>query len=165
METSHPLKRCVIADDVRSSRELLSSWLTTNGFNCVTVADGNEAWDEIQNHPPDLVITDILMSNCCGLKLLKRIRQSELETINAIPVLVITCLGDCKLTQTIQRFGGNALLAKPLEKQSTLRSVVGVLASGAKTNNFIVNDPDNKNAGNGLISPTFRRHMQDENSW
>ncbi len=165
MDNLKAQKRCVVADDVRASREQISSWLTKQGFFCARAVDGNEAWNEIQSDPPDLIITDISMPNCCGLELLKRVRHSKLETIRSIPVLVISSLQDGQMTETIRQLGGNALLAKPLDKQSTLSIVLGLMARGDKSNLFIVKDSEESDACHGLVSPTFRRHMQNESNW
>ncbi|QDS92821.1 CAI-1 autoinducer sensor kinase/phosphatase CqsS [Roseimaritima multifibrata] len=158
-------KRCVIVDDVRASREKVSTWLTRQGFECVIAADGNEAWRQIQSNPPHLILTDISMPNCCGLELLKRVRQSDSSEIKTIPVLVITSLHDGQLAETIQQFGGNALIAKPLDMQSTLSIVTAVLASDSPTIELIVHDPENRNIGDGQVSPTFRRHVGNEINW
>ncbi|QDS90752.1 hypothetical protein EC9_49680 [Rosistilla ulvae] len=154
-------KRCVIADDVRASREILRSWLCDCQFECVLAADGDEAWEAIQREPPDLLITDIEMPNCCGLKLLQRVRADPSPQIHSIPVVMITSLHDGQIEQTIERLGGNGLLAKPLDQYSTYAIVLAVLAAaGTDQEKLIVSDPNGKISGDGLVSPTFRRLLK-----
>lgn len=150
-------KRCVIADDVRASRELLRTWMCDSRFECTTATNGLEAWDAICREPPDIVITDIEMPHCCGLELLQRVRADESSQIQSIPVLVVTSLHDGQIQKTIQRLGGNGLLAKPLDQYSTYAVVQAVLSAGDEQTALIVSDPNGKNYGDGLVSPTFRR--------
>ncbi|QDV71212.1 Response regulator MprA [Rosistilla carotiformis] len=160
MPTPEQPKRCVIADDVRASREVLRSWLTDCHFECILAHDGDQAWEAIENHPPDLLITDIEMPHCCGLELLRRVRAASSAEIQSIPVLVITSLHDSQIQPTIQRLGGNGLLTKPLDQYSTYVTVLAVLAPETDQESFIVSDPDGKITGDGLVSPTFRRLLK-----
>ncbi|QDV14725.1 Chemotaxis protein CheY [Rosistilla oblonga] len=160
MPNSEQPKRCVIADDVRASREILKSWLSDCNFECSLATDGNEAWEMIQRAPTDMLITDIEMPNCCGLELLQRIRADPSPQIQSIPVLMITSLHDGQIQQTIRRLGGNGLLAKPLDQYSTYSIVLAVLAAGDDRDSLLVSDPNGKINGDGLVSPTFRRLLK-----
>ncbi|GEM_PF-1483856 len=150
-------KRCVIADDVRASRELLQGWLVDSGFECSLAVDGTNAWELIQEQPPDLVLTDIQMPNCSGLELIQKMRRSSCSTLRSIPVLVMTSLHDDEIQRVVQELGGNGLLAKPLDRHSTYSVVLNLLSEGLSGDQLIVNDPQHRTSGNGCISPTLRR--------
>ncbi len=152
-----PPKRCVIADDVRSSREAVGVWLRECGFECLLSEDGKQAWDNVESQPPDLLITDLEMPNLCGLELLEKIRGAEDERINQVPVLVMTSLQDGQTSRVVQQMGGDGLLQKPLDKQSTL-AVILELVSGRHSFRPILQPRDDFNLNdNGKISPTLRR--------
>lgn len=116
--TTHqnPVKRCVIADDVRASREMLSVWLQDYGYTCKLVGDGSAAMKEIETQIPSLVITDIEMPKCNGLELLSSIRSHREENIQRIPVIIISSLRDDKMIDVVKNFGANGVMCKPLER-------------------------------------------------
>jgi CheY-like chemotaxis protein len=118
-DTNHmtqAMLRCVIADDVRAWRELLSAWMSECGYECVLTVDGEAAREAIEAAPTDLLITDIEMPKCSGLELLTRIRNHRSSQIQQVPVVVISSLHDDELVDIVERFGGNYAFVKPLER-------------------------------------------------
>jgi len=152
-------RRCLIVDDVRSSREMLRSWLVRDGFEVSSAADGAEAWEAIQRLPPDFVVTDIEMPNLSGLELIRKVRAAECSAIHCIPILVMTSLHDCQILKAVQEIGGNGLLVKPLDKNVVDSVLVNLWAgkfSSADTN-FEFDDRASESEGAGVISPALRR--------
>jgi two-component system, chemotaxis family, chemotaxis protein CheY len=124
-------KRCVIADDVRASREMLSVWLQEYGYECVLVPDGEAAKEEVDRNPPSLVITDIEMPKCNGLELLSVIRSHPKAHVRRIPVIVISSLRDEKMIDVVKSFGGTSVMCKPLERLR-VRDVLHAIESGTQ---------------------------------
>ncbi|QDV45583.1 Regulator of RpoS [Stieleria neptunia] len=153
-------KRCVIADDVRSSRAKVGTWLDDCEFDCVLAENGLEAWRSIQNHPPDLLITDLEMPGLCGLELLERIRQSGNEGIRQLPVLVMTSLLDGQTLNVVRKLGGDGLLQKPLDKETTLSVILDLIAGKQCLQQINVSGEDSIPRSDGVISPTLRRLLK-----
>jgi len=160
MPQDEELKRCLIADDVRASREILRAWLCQCRFECTVTSNGEEAWKAIHENPPDLLVTDIEMPDCSGLELLQRIRHHTSPRIKSIPVLVVTSLHDGQMREAVQRLGGNGLLVKPLDKGSTFSVVLEVLVAGLKPGELVVSETHDCSPRDGLVSPTLRRLLQ-----
>ena len=153
-------KRCVIADDVRASRETVRNWLRECGFHCTLAENGQQAWELINDHPPDLLVTDLEMPIVCGFELLEKIRQSEVNRICELPVLVMTSLRDGQTSNIVQQMGGDGLLQKPLDKRAIL-SVVLDLVSGHHGLQQVVHPQETECIrGEGVISPTLRRLLK-----
>ncbi|QDT04698.1 Chemotaxis protein CheY [Rubripirellula lacrimiformis] len=149
--------RCLIADDVRASREVVLTWLKECQVDCEVAVDGQQAWEAIQRRPPNLLITDLDMPIISGLELIQRIRQSVDDAICQIPVLVVTGLCDGKAAKVVQTMGGNGLLQKPLDKRCTISAVLNLLSEEADQavtsgSAVLASQP-----GDGMISPTLRR--------
>ncbi|TWU31145.1 response regulator [Novipirellula artificiosorum] len=103
MPNSAPPKRCVIADDVRASREIVGKWRRACGFECRVAENGQVAWELIKEQPSDLLVTDLEMPELCGLELLEKTRQAGDESIRKMPVLVMTSLHDGQTLNIVQR--------------------------------------------------------------
>ncbi len=157
MPNSAPPKRCVIADDVRASRETVGKWLRECGFECQLAENGQLARELIYEQPPDLLVTDLEMPELCGLELLEKIRQTDDESIRKLPVLVMTSLHDGQTLNIVQQLGGDGLLHKPLDKQATLSVILDLVSARHSFQQIVHPDDDTCVKGKGVISPTLRR--------
>ena len=63
--------RILVVDDERVIREILSDFLSVEGYLVRTVEDGAEALKELQRRSYNMVISDLKMPNMGGLELLK----------------------------------------------------------------------------------------------
>lgn len=75
----------LVVDDKSSARQLLSEYLTEQGFQVFTAVDGQEALYAARHHKPDLILLDIMMPKMDGYQFLRAFRQ-ERQT----PVIIIT---------------------------------------------------------------------------
>ena len=115
--------QCVIADDLRASREMLRGWITECGYECTTTANGEDAWSAIKQLSPQLIVTDIEMPVASGLDLLCSLRQNASVNLKSIPVIVISSLQDDDIRSFVQSAGGTVFLTKPLDKLRTQQVV------------------------------------------
>ncbi|TWU38812.1 Response regulator MprA [Novipirellula aureliae] len=157
MPNSAPPKRCVIADDVRASRETVGKWLRESGFDCRLLENGQLAWEVIKDRSPDLLVTDLEMPELCGFELLEKIRESDDESIRDLPVLIMTSLQDVQTRSVVQQLGGDGLLQKPLDKHATLSVILDLVSAGRSLRERAHPDEDTCVKGRGVISPTLRR--------
>jgi CheY-like chemotaxis protein len=65
----------LIADDEQEIRSLLEHWLAPLGHAVVSARNGAAALKLIAAHPVDLVVTDILMPEGDGLKVMEGLRK------------------------------------------------------------------------------------------
>jgi len=110
-------QKCVIADDVRASRDLAKVLLEDRGFDCLAVGDGREAWDAVLQTRPELVLTDLEMPLESGLNLLYTIRSNDSHEIRQIPVIVMTSLSDDRLVDVVRDLGASVVMHKPISKK------------------------------------------------
>jgi len=83
--------RLVLAEDQAMLRGALAALLRLEGdFDVLAECeDGQSAWDNVQKHSPDILVTDIEMPYMTGLDLALRIQQSQLPT----KVVIVTTFG------------------------------------------------------------------------
>ncbi|MGH7996814.1 MAG: response regulator [Opitutaceae bacterium] len=107
-----PELRVLIVDDESLVRDTLRTVLGKFGHTAVGVSDGAKALAELQAHPFDLIITDLLMPDFDGLELLTRLRRTH----PAIPVIAISGGGRISgndYLRMAKKLGAVAVLSKP----------------------------------------------------
>jgi two-component system chemotaxis response regulator CheY len=115
--------RILIAEDDLNSRKFLFKFLSQYG-DCDLVVDGLEALDAFlisikDNKPYDLICLDIMMPKVDGVKVLKSIRDYEIQK-NITPekrskVIMTTALAETQFVQNAFDIGCNAYAAKPID--------------------------------------------------
>jgi diguanylate cyclase (GGDEF)-like protein len=68
--------RIVVVDDDPGSLLVAQASVVALGHECLTAADGDTAWELIQQTAPDVVVTDRSMPGLDGLDLCRRIRET-----------------------------------------------------------------------------------------
>ena len=64
----------LVVDDDRDIRELLTNYLTRNGFRATAVADGRAMRAALAAHAFDLVVLDVMLPGEDGLTLCRELR-------------------------------------------------------------------------------------------
>jgi len=76
--------KLLIVEDEPAVREGIESTINWEAINIAfagTCADGQEAWEFIQQDCPDLILTDIRMPQLSGLELVHKINEANLDVI------------------------------------------------------------------------------------
>jgi diguanylate cyclase (GGDEF)-like protein len=80
--------RILIADDSNVSRHLLESIVKKWGYQVITTADGNQAWDALQQpDAPRMAILDWMMPGLTGPEVCRLVRQKGIEPYTYILLL------------------------------------------------------------------------------
>lgn len=103
--------KVIIVEDERITRDQLSILLKEWGYDVMTAADGEEAWEILKTEQVRLVITDILMPGVDGIELCKRIRGMKRDFYTYI--LVITGMSDQKSLFDAMFAGADDFIVKP----------------------------------------------------
>ncbi len=75
----------LIVEDEHTIAQILSEYLTKNGFRSTHVADGLRVVEAIKKDPPDLVLLDLMLPGRDGLELCKDIRS-----FSTVPIVMVT---------------------------------------------------------------------------
>ena len=111
--------RILVVDDERVIREILSEFLSLEGFAVHTVEDGEKALTELRLRPYDLVITDLKMPRLSGLQLLEKV---EAERLGALTVLM-TGFGTVETAIEAMKKGAYDYLLKPFKVEEVIHVV------------------------------------------
>jgi len=111
--------RILIVDDDAGQRSLLDSFLTSQGFETVLAASGEEALEILRAQVFNLMISDVRMPGLSGLETLRRARQERA----VLPVLLVTAYADIREAVDAMRDGALNYLAKPIDLDELLATV------------------------------------------
>src|SRR5688572_27015831 len=111
--------RILVVDDEKVIREILSEFLSLEGYVVRTVEDGVEALKELQRRSYNLVISDLKMPMMGGLELIERI------TTLGIPVLtvIMTGFGTVETAIEAMKQGAYDYILKPFKVEEVVHIV------------------------------------------
>ncbi|MEQ8980498.1 MAG: response regulator, partial [Deltaproteobacteria bacterium] len=123
---SEAKRTVLVADDEANLRKVLSALLRREGYEVLSAADGEEAWEILQKSPVDVLLTDLKMPRLDGMTLLERVLEAEL----GVPVVMLTAHGTVDTAVTAMKLGAFDYLTKPYD-QEELRLIIQKAAATA----------------------------------
>ena len=109
----------LIVDDEEAIREVVSTLLQTQGYECSAVGNGRLAVEHLKQNSTDLVLSDMLMPEMDGLQLLSWLRSHDPE----LPMILVTAMHDVSTALESIRCGAYDYILKPFEKDQLFLSV------------------------------------------
>jgi putative two-component system response regulator len=104
--------RVLVVDDNPDMVELMRELLASRGYDVVAVRDAAEAEAEVHRHPPDLVLSDVVMPGRSGYELCRQLKEDPATRL--IPFLLITGLSDREDKVKGIEAGADDFLNKPI---------------------------------------------------
>ncbi|HCC71642.1 MAG TPA: DNA-binding response regulator [Bacteroidales bacterium] len=78
--------KILIAEDDIDFGNILSQYVSINGFEVILTRNGKEAWTSFNQEKPDICVLDVMMPEMDGFSLAEKIRQKDPE----IPFIFLT---------------------------------------------------------------------------
>lgn len=125
----------LIVDDERSIANLIYDSLSTVGYKCKCVYDGESAAAEIETNKYNLVLLDVMLPKINGFELIEYISQYK------VPVIFLTAKADVKDRVHGLRLGAEDYIVKPFDV-SELIARIEVVLRRYKLNDDIINISD-----------------------
>src|SRR5207245_3484470 len=116
----------VIEDDPVALADLQAR-LEANGYVVARAADAASAMTVVNRERPDLILLDLGLPAGDGFLVLERLRK--IETLAAIPVLVVTGRSDPETRKRVAAMGVAPVLAKPVNTDVLLAAIRAGLAT------------------------------------
>jgi len=113
----------LVVDDEPYVRELLSHWLSAEGYHCAQAANAEEALVALQTDDFELVIADILMPGKSGIEFLALAKQQFPD----VAVIMVTAVDDRKTAIRSLELGAYGYVIKPFEQNEVMINVVNAL--------------------------------------
>jgi len=109
----------LIVDDEEAIREVVATLLEAQGYQCTVVGNGRAALEHLQKNSLDLVLSDMVMPEMDGLKLLQWLRGHDQD----VPIIMVTAMHDLSTALEAIRRGAYDYILKPFEKDQLFLSV------------------------------------------
>ena len=113
------MENILVVDDEEAIREVVSTMLESKGYHCTSVPNGRAAQEQVKRFTPDLVLSDMIMPEMDGIKLLEWMRQYDPE----VPVIMVTAIHDISTALESIRRGAYDYILKPFEKDQLFLGV------------------------------------------
>jgi signal transduction histidine kinase len=116
--------RILVVDDNPHLREYLGD-LLRNHYDVTSASDGIEALEAIRAHPPDIVLSDVMMPRMTGIELVTALRRDQ-DTVN-LPVILLSARAGGESAFEGLDAGSDDYLTKPFTKEELFARVASHL--------------------------------------
>lgn len=103
--------KILVAEDDHAIRELISVYLTHNGYDVYVADNGRQAFQIVQNNPINCVISDVMMPYVDGFQLIHQIRTLYPQ----MPIVILTALDQFQDKERGFQSGVDDYMVKPVE--------------------------------------------------
>jgi two-component system, cell cycle response regulator len=104
------MPRVLVVDDSSSIRTLLGQRLRAQGHDVEEAADAETAFERASANPPDVVVTDLVMTGLSGVQLCRLLRNDPATA--HVPVVLLTASGDKRSRFWARSAGAAAYVGK-----------------------------------------------------
>lgn len=115
-------KNVLIIDDDTKLSELLSEYLTKNGYTCFISEKPSDAFAKLKKNNFDLIILDVMLPEMDGFEVCKKIRK-EYDT----PIIMLTARGEVTDKIVGLELGADDYLPKPFEPRELLARISSII--------------------------------------
>ncbi|MGD8454195.1 MAG: response regulator [Phycisphaerae bacterium] len=121
-----PSARILIADDNPQILELLEAYLEPLPVEVTLAANGQAAFDAVEQMHPDLILLDIMMPRRSGYEVCRALKDDPRYA--DIPIIMVTALNETGDMERARECGADDFLCKPVNKNELLERVRNLLS-------------------------------------
>jgi CheY-like chemotaxis protein len=121
-------RRLLLADDSATIQKVVELTFSDEGLEVITVSDGQQAIEKLDEIVPDIVLADIFMPGLNGYQVCEYIKRTE--RFRHIPVMLLVGSFEPFDEAEARRVGADDYLTKPFQSIRALVGKVGNLLSG-----------------------------------
>jgi two-component system, OmpR family, phosphate regulon response regulator PhoB len=115
----------LIVEDDKNISKLIKYNLEKEGFRCQASFDGEEALKELDKHPADLIVLDIMLPGIDGLEVCRRVKQDR--NLSNIPIIMLTAKGEEVDKVVGFELGADDYMVKPFSPRELILRIKAVL--------------------------------------
>src|SRR5437762_4687793 len=123
MTAKSPAPKILVVDDDVRLRDLLTRYLTEQGFQVAALTDASQLDKKLQRDPPHLVVLDLMLPGEDGLAVCRRLRGAG----EAVPIIMLTAKGEEVDRIVGLEMGADDYLPKPFNPRELVARIHAVL--------------------------------------
>ncbi|MGD9364698.1 MAG: response regulator [Desulfobacteraceae bacterium] len=121
MKNGHAIADILVVDDDPAVQRMMRRILGRPGYHMLMANGGQDAFDKIADHLPDLIMLDLSMPMLDGFEVVTHLKSSPLT--RDIPVILMTGLDSSQNHVRALDVGANDFLSKTAEPEEILARV------------------------------------------
>ncbi|MCB9719404.1 MAG: response regulator [Candidatus Omnitrophica bacterium] len=114
--------KILVAEDEPDVLNVMCKAVAREGYNVVTAADGEEAWQKIQTEIPDMILLDINMPVKNGFEVLKLVRENP-SGDKWQPVIIVSARSELNDIRNSYNLEADHYIAKPCQMDDVLKAI------------------------------------------
>lgn len=118
----------LVIEDSNFQRKIIIKFLKAEGYEVVEAANGKIGLDQVAEHQPDIIFTDLVMPELDGFGVLKALKEQGLKT----PRIVLTSDIQAPVREQCLELGANVFLNKPFNQQQVKEALDSVWSAKGK---------------------------------
>jgi DNA-binding NarL/FixJ family response regulator len=130
------MKKILIVDDDITLRTALSRYLQNRGYSVLDAKSGAEALDLIEQNPPDIVVSDVMMPEMDGLEFCRRLRA--MRSGQLVPFIFLSSRSEVDDRVQGHQMGADDYLIKPFEPKELVAKIESQLERSRRIHSEIV---------------------------
>lgn len=148
------MKSILIVDDEEKIRDVIASYLHSEGFQTKEAANGKQAVEMILHFPIDLIILDLMLPDLSGEEVCQQVRQ-----ISPVPILMLTAKAAEEDRITGLAIGADDYVVKPFSPREVVARVKVILR---RSGNDLLADRISFQNGDLIIDAVKRKVFKKE---
>ena len=144
------MKRALVVEDDPDIVELISHYLSAEGFQVESVADGRRALELVRGGSYGLLILDLQLPGLDGLSVCSELRRDK--RTSALPIVMLTARGDEADRVVGLEVGADDYVVKPFSPKELVARVRALLRRADRR------EPDEQPIGTGELEIDRARH-------
>jgi chemotaxis family two-component system response regulator PixH len=118
------MSKVLVVEDTLSEMELISDYLRDSGYTVIATTDAKDALEKIDQHKPNVIVTDLVMPGMSGLELCRSIKKNP--DTKELPIVVCTSKDQDLDRMWAMKQGADVYVTKPFSKEQLVRAIKSV---------------------------------------
>ncbi len=102
-------EKILVVDDEWELRNLLTEFLTGEGYDVIPASNGEEALELAEKEEPQVILLDVKMPGIDGIEVCRRLKEEDKTRF--IPIIMVTALEDRDVDAFVE--GADDFVTKP----------------------------------------------------
>ena len=118
--------RVLVVEDDPALRKVLALRLTMDGFDVEVAEDGQAGLEAATTHPPDVILTDLMIPRMGGDGLCRALRALPAADAGAVPIVLLTAHQRDATVDRVLDLGGITFMSKPFDAPTLAGTLRGL---------------------------------------